>query len=263
MSRPRSDRPAPDGHRRRPGGPAALAAVLVLGSTLALLAPAPPVAADGCTTWGRVLGTGASGRDVQRLQTRVAGYPGYGRRLVIDGDFGGRTRAAVARFQSAYGLVPDGIAGPRTFAVIQALQDDDCTPRGFSFGEMEDGCGGSGYDSGGTTASAARANALVTMWKLQALRHALGDRPIVVASGFRSVWCNRLAGGAARSRHIYGDAADLDAGPHGLCTIARQARYHGFAGIYGPGYPGHAGHVHVDGSGISWRAPSCGFSQTT
>lgn len=258
MAGPGPDRTAH--RRRRPHRTAAaVAAVLVLGSTLALLAPAPPVAADGCTTWRRVLSQGTSGADVQRLQIRVAGYPGYGRRLVVDGEFGGRTRDAVARFQGAYGLDADGIAGPRTFALIARLQDDDCTPSGFSFGEMDDGCGGSGYDSGGTSAGSAQASALVTMWKLQALRHALGDRPIAVASGFRSVRCNQLAGGAARSRHLYGDAADLDAGAHSLCTLARQARYHGFAGIYGPGYPGHSGHVHVDGAGISWRAPSCGL----
>ncbi|HEU5151499.1 MAG TPA: D-Ala-D-Ala carboxypeptidase family metallohydrolase [Iamia sp.] len=246
--------------RLRPAG-RALVTVVVLGSTLALVAPAAPVVADGCYTWRRTLGPGSRGSDVQRLQIRVSGYPGYGRRLAVDGAYGPGTRAAVARFQAAYGLVADGVAGPRTFAVIQRIQDDDCTPTGFSFTEMDDGCGGAGYDAGGTAASTAQANALVTMWKLQALRHALGDRPITVASGFRSVRCNRLAGGARFSRHIYGDAADLDAGPHGLCTLARQARYHGFAGIYGPGYPGHSGHVHVDGAGISWRAPRCGFSQ--
>lgn len=249
--------------RRRRRLPVATIAVVVLGSTLALVAPAPPVAADGCTTWRRVLSQGTSGGDVQRLQVRVAGYPGYGRRLTIDGEFGARTRAAVIRFQAAYGLAADGIAGPRTFAAIERLQDDDCTPSGFSFGELDDGCGGRGFDSGGTTASAAQAAVLVTMWKLQALRHALGDRPIAVASGFRSIWCNQLAGGARLSRHIYGDAADLDAGAHSLCTLARRARHHGFAGIYGPGYPGHGDHVHVDGSGTSWRAPACGFSQTT
>lgn len=248
--------------RRRRRLPLAVA-TLLLGATVAVLVPAAPAAADGCTTWPRTLRAGHSGPDVRRLQIRVSGYPGYGGRLVVDGRFGARTAAAVARFQRAYGLAKDGIAGPRTLAVIQRLQDDDCSPSGFSFGELDDGCGGSGFDSGGTSTSTARANALVTMWKLQALRHALGDRSITVASGFRSIRCNRLAGGAARSRHIYGDAADLDAGPHGLCTLARQARYHGFAGIYGPGYPGHSGHVHVDGAGISWRAPSCGFSQSS
>lgn len=244
---------------RRRRGPRALVAVVLLGSTLALVAPAAPVAADGCATWRRTLGQGSSGTDVRRLQVRVAGYPGFGRRLSVDGQFGPATRAAVRRFQAAYGLGVDGIAGPRTLGLVERLQEDDCTPVGFSFGELDDGCGGSGFDGGNTTAATARSTALMTMWKLQALRHALGDRPITVASGFRSTPCNRLAGGASRSRHLYGDAADLDAGPHSLCALARQARHHGFDGIYGPGYPGHSSHVHIDGRGLSWRAPRCGI----
>lgn len=75
------------------------------------------------------------------------------------------------------------------------------------------------------------------MWKLEALRHALGDQSIRVTSGFRSTVCNSAVGGASNSRHLYGDAADLGAGPHALCTLAKEARNHGFNGILGPGYP--------------------------
>jgi zinc D-Ala-D-Ala carboxypeptidase len=189
----------------------------------------------------------------------VSGYPGFGGEVGIDGVFGPNTRAAVWRFQRAYGLVADGIAGPRTLGLIERLQDDDCSPRHFSFSEMDDGCGGRGFDGGLISADGVRSAALVTMWKLEALRHALGDRSITVASGFRSVSCNRLAGGAARSHHLFGDAADLDAGPHSLCLLARQARSHGFKGIYGPGYPRHDEHVHLDGGGLTWRAPRCGI----
>jgi zinc D-Ala-D-Ala carboxypeptidase len=99
------------------------------------------------------------------------------------------------------------------------------------------------------------------MWKLQAMRHALGDQPIRVTSGFRSVSCNNAVGGASNSRHLYGDAADLGAGAHTLCQMAKEARNRGFAGILGPGYPGHSDHTHVDGRPSQfWSASGCGVS---
>lgn len=241
---------------------AASTAVLVLGLALAVVAPAASVAAvatDGCYSWSRTLRVGMSGGDVQRLQVRVSGYPGYGRTLGVDGRYGQRTKDAVRRFQIAYGLRADGVAGPRTLGQITFLQDDDCTPRNFSYREMADTCAG-GFGGGRLSAGAARGGALVTMWKLQALRRALGDRSITVASGFRSSTCNARAGGSRNSRHLFGDAADLDAGPLSLCAIAREARFRGFEGIYGPGYPNHDDHVHVDGDAVSWRAPRCGIS---
>jgi peptidoglycan hydrolase-like protein with peptidoglycan-binding domain len=53
--------------------------------------------------------------------------------LALDGQFGPGTKAAVTRFQQAYGLGADGIAGPATFAKIHQLQDDDCTPVGRGY----------------------------------------------------------------------------------------------------------------------------------
>jgi zinc D-Ala-D-Ala carboxypeptidase len=218
--------------------------------------------ADGCFTWGRTLSEGTSGEDVRQLQIRVAGWPGFGGHIGIDGQFGPATRAAVQRFQSAYGIGADGVAGPQTFNVIYGLQDDDCTPIHFTYAELDDGCGGSGYDGGPLSESATRFNALKTMWQLEAMRHALGDQPLNITSGFRSIPCNNAVGGASNSQHLYGNAADL-VGVHSLCRLAQQARNHGFGGIFGPGYPGHDDHTHVDiRGGNVWSAPNCGIGST-
>ncbi|MYY02033.1 peptidase M15 [Streptomyces sp. SID4913] len=212
--------------------------------------------ADGCYTWTRTLQSGATGNDVTQLQIRVAGYPGYNSVLAIDGSYGPATTAAVKRFQAAYGLAADGIAGPATQAKLYALQDNDCTPAHFAYAEMNR-CN-STWAGGAVAAGTAKANALSTMWKLEALRHALGDRPINVNSGFRSASCNSSVGGASNSRHMYGDAADL--GGIAFCTLAKEARYHGFNGILGPGYPDHNDHVHVNqGPSHFWSAPNCGI----
>ncbi|WP_370409983.1 D-Ala-D-Ala carboxypeptidase family metallohydrolase [Streptomyces fradiae] len=236
-----------------------LSFVMLLSSVvLGVLATAGPAQADACYTWSRTLSQGASGADVTALQIRVAGYPGYGGVLAIDGSYGPATAAAVKRFQSAYGLAADGVAGPATFSKIYALQDDDCTPAHFSYAELNT-CNTT-WAGGAVSAATAKSNALRTMWKLEALRHALGDAPIRVTSGFRSTACNAAVGGASTSRHLYGDAADLGAGSHSLCTMAQQARNHGFNGILGPGYPDHNDHTHVDHRPSRyWSAPNCGI----
>ncbi|WP_410536541.1 D-Ala-D-Ala carboxypeptidase family metallohydrolase [Streptomyces sp. KL2] len=214
--------------------------------------------ADECYTWNRTLSQGMSGSDVAELQVRVSGYPGYGSVLAIDGSYGPATAAAVKRFQAAYGLSADGVAGPQTFSKIYALQDADCTPAHFSYAELNQ-CN-STWSGGAVSAATAKRNALISMWKLEAMRHALGDAPIRVTSGFRSYSCNSAVGGASNSRHLYGDGVDLGAGSHTLCRMAQQARYHGFNGILGPGYPGHNDHTHVDHrSSRYWSAPSCGI----
>ncbi|MFJ6994866.1 D-Ala-D-Ala carboxypeptidase family metallohydrolase [Streptomyces sp. NPDC003090] len=236
-----------------------LSMVMVLAAGLAgVVATAGPAQADDCYTWSRTLSQGATGSDVTQLQIRVAGYPGYGGVLAIDGSYGPATTAAVKRFQAAYGLTADGVAGSATFSKIYALQDSDCTPVHFSYAELNR-CN-SDWSGGAVSAATAKANALRTMWKLEALRHALGDQPITVTSGFRSYSCNSAVGGSSTSRHLYGDAADLGAGPHSLCKLAQQARSHGFNGILGPGYPDHNDHTHLDHRPSRyWSAPSCGI----
>jgi zinc D-Ala-D-Ala carboxypeptidase len=225
-------------------------------SITTVVATGMPAHADACYTWGRVLSQGMSGEDVRQLQIRVSGYPGYGAVLALDGDYGPATTSAVTRFQQAYGLSADGIAGSQTFSKLYELQDADCTPINFSYAEMNK-CN-SDWSGGAVSASQAKFNALVTMWKLQAMRKALGS-PLYISSGFRSYACNSAVGGSSTSRHLYGDAADLTGAPS-LCTMAQRARYHGFNEILGPGYPGHSDHTHVaNKSSRYWSAPNCGI----
>ncbi|MDI3390066.1 D-Ala-D-Ala carboxypeptidase family metallohydrolase [Streptomyces sp. B-S-A8] len=213
--------------------------------------------ADSCYSWNRTLSQGTSGSDVTQLQIRVAGWVTSGERLSYDGQYGARTAAAVKKFQAAYGLAADGVAGPATFNKIYALQDADCTPVHFTYAELNK-CNAD-WSGGAVPAATAKANALKTMWKLEAMRHALGDVPVTVSSGFRSKACNSAVGGSPTSRHLYGDAADLTGSPS-LCRLAQQSRTHGFSEILGPGYPGHNDHTHVafDPSPY-WSAPNCGI----
>ncbi|WBB69262.1 D-Ala-D-Ala carboxypeptidase family metallohydrolase [Micromonospora sp. WMMD812] len=243
---------------RRTASLVAALSLAAMASLLGVVTTAAPAQADGCYTWGRTLTEGMSGEDVRQLQIRVAGYPGYGAVLGIDGIFGPATKAAVNRFKNAYGLDNNGTAGPAVFNKIYQLQDNDCTPVNFSYAELND-CN-SDWSGGAVSASTAKFNALVNMWKLQAMRHALGDRQVIVTSAFRSHACNNAVGGSSTSRHLYGDAVDLAAGPHSLCTLAQRARYHGWREILGPGYPGHNDHTHVaHKSSQTWSAPNCGI----
>ncbi|MFC5955534.1 D-Ala-D-Ala carboxypeptidase family metallohydrolase [Streptomyces pratens] len=231
--------------------------MIMAGMVLGVSATAGTAHADDCYTWNRSLSQGSSGADVTQLQIRVAGWVTSGERLSYDGQYGARTTAAVAKFQAAYGLAADGVAGPATYNKIYALQDSDCTPVHFSYAELNK-CN-STWSGGAVPAATARANALKTMWKLEAMRHQLGDVPITISSGFRSYACNNAVGGSSTSRHLYGDAADLVGSPS-FCTLAKQSRTHGFSEILGPGYPGHNDHVHVahDPSPY-WSAPTCGI----
>jgi zinc D-Ala-D-Ala carboxypeptidase len=198
-----------------------------------------------------------SGEDVRQLQIRVSGYPGYGAVIALDGAFGPATKAAVTRFQQAWGLGADGIAGPQTFSKIYELQDEDCSTLHFDWAELNK-CNTT-WAGGNVSAAVAKENAKVSMWKLEALRKALGGPQIIVTSGFRSVACNNAVGGSSTSRHLYGDAVDM-AGTPTLCRLAQQARNHGFREILGPGYPDHGDHTHVANRSTQfWSASQCGI----
>jgi len=73
-------------------------------------APLPP--SDGN------LSLGSTGNAVKTLQSDLDKVMGSG--LVVDGDFGPLTEAAVKAFQSRYGLAVDGVYGPQSAAMMRA-----------------------------------------------------------------------------------------------------------------------------------------------
>jgi hypothetical protein len=56
---------------------------------------------------------------------------------------------------------------------------------------------------------ALRPNAIRLHWRLELLRHRLGDVPMTVDGPYRTAARNRAVGGAADSRHVHADGADF------------------------------------------------------
>lgn len=72
--------------------------------------PNPPVPAQPPT-----LMQGSTGDDVELLQMRLNKV---GQNVLVDGQFGPRTDAAVKAFQTSRNLTPDGVVGPETWAAL-------------------------------------------------------------------------------------------------------------------------------------------------
>jgi peptidoglycan hydrolase-like protein with peptidoglycan-binding domain len=184
-------------------------------------------------TWSRTLKEGLSGADVTELQIRIAGYPtssAVHTRLAVDGDFGPATTAAVKRFQSAYGVGADGVVASGTQSKLNALESSDGSTLHFNFSEFTDRISGN-FNGGKVSAAAAKENARRCMYKLEALRLKLGNKPITVNSGFRSIQHNSDIGGATDSMHLYGTAADLNVPGVANRTVYQKAETCGFSGL--------------------------------
>ncbi|MEU3338766.1 D-Ala-D-Ala carboxypeptidase family metallohydrolase [Streptomyces sp. NPDC002144] len=195
-------------------------------------------------SWSRTLNQGDSGADVTELQIRVAGWAADSAshsRVSIDGDFGPGTAAAVRRFQAAYGLSADGSVGPNTQAKLNSLEQSDGSTLHFNWSEFVNQSDGT-FNGGKLSASQVKENVRRCMYKLEALRKKLGDKPITVNSGFRSIAHNAEIGGASDSMHLYGTAADLDVSGVANKTVYQKAETCGFSGLE----TYNTDHQHVD-----------------
>ncbi len=199
----------------------------------AILGPALLSGAAQAYSWSRTLTQGTTGADVTELQIRVAGWAADSAsqsRVSIDGDFGPGTAAAVRRFQSAYGLGVDGSAGPATQAQLNALEQSDGSTAHFDFSEFTDRVSGT-FAGGKLSTAEVKENVRRAMYKLEALRKKLGNVPVTVNSGFRSIAHNADVGGASDSMHLYGTAADLGVAGVANKTVYQKAETCGFSGL--------------------------------
>ncbi|MEA3319679.1 MAG: D-Ala-D-Ala carboxypeptidase family metallohydrolase [Bacillota bacterium] len=205
---------------------------LMLGMILSLVTAEEASAYN----WTRTLSEGSSGSDVRELQIRVAGWAADSPQqtvVSVDGQFGAGTKAAVIRFQRAYGLTADGVVGPQTQAKLNELESPNGTKH-FSYSEFYSK-DGSGFNGGNVSAATVQENVRRMMYKLEAIRVKIGNRSMNVNSGFRSISHNRNVGGASNSQHTYGIAADISVSGVSTTTVRNAAKSSGFSGIYSEG----------------------------
>lgn len=232
----------------------ALAAAASLLAAGAVTASTGSAQAAGCDSWSGVLKSGSRGAAVTELQIRVAGWVPSGQVMTADGVYGSQTVTAVQRFQAAYGLGADGVAGAATFAKLRSFTSNDCTPIHFTYAEASNNCG-----KGFTGNATHKSNLRRSLWQAEAMRKRLGDKPLKITSGYRDPACDRQVGGSGSGQHTTGKAIDfVPLSGQTMCGIAVAAKSGGYGGIFGPGYPGHSDHVHGDWrAGKTWSAGNC------
>ena len=148
------------------------------------------------------------GAKVKALQQKL-NQLGYG--LAVDGVFGLATLRAVRGFQKQSGIAVDGIVGHFTeMALFDALNTEPIEKPSSEHFAYED------FISAGDKDAVANGipyiywgNIQTVMNRLEQVRTAVGDKPIVIRSGYRSPAYNKAVGGAKASQHLYGKAVDI------------------------------------------------------
>lgn len=139
-----------------------------------------------------------------------------------DGIRGKATEKATLAFQKWYNrtfkksIKEDGIPGPQTSNALDHARRSAGEKGTRNFAIREFRCKGSGtLPKGGIDSN------LIT--KLEQLRYNLGNKAIVINSGYRSPSHNKRVGGASRSQHLYGKAADIVVRGVSPSTVYRAA----------------------------------------
>ena len=180
--------------------------------------------------------------ETREVQTRVAGWfprTRTQRHLVIDGVNGPATATAIGNFQASVGLPLTGTLTTPTERELAKINESDGSTLHFAWTDFKSPRDHSQLYK--VSVWQAVANLRMLMWNLEGLRSKLGDQPIYINSGIRSVPYNSQIGGAGDSMHMYGLAADISVRNRTPNQVAEAAATCGFSGIFV--YPGHC---HVD-----------------
>ena len=134
-----------------------------------------------------------------------------GYRLTADGVFGLNTLRAVREFQADHGIAVDGIVGHFSeMALFDALNGAEVVKPQSAHFAYADFISGSDKDAAANGIPVKYwSNIQTVMDRLEQVRTAVGDIPIVIRSGYRSPKYNQAVGGASNSQHLYGKAVDI------------------------------------------------------
>jgi len=170
-----------------------------------------------------LLQVGSAGPKVKVLQEALIKsgqeLPVYG----PDGKFGAETKKAVEAFQEMVEIKVDGIVGPETAKELKWYAYPN-----FKKAEFKCKCGGR-YCNGYPVEVDEK-----LLYLLQKIRDHF-DEPVIINSGIRCKKHNQAVGGASRSQHLYGTAADIvvkDVSASRVYTVANKINPKGGVGRY-------------------------------
>lgn len=191
---------------------------------------------------------GSKGEDVGRLQEYLSGKGYY--IGAVDLDFGGMMERAVKLYQYDTGLVPDGVAGAKTW---QKVAEDPETGMAV-FSRAKDGQKKiSANFSVKEFQCKDKSDKIIidtgfVSNKLQKIRGHFGAK-VTINSGYRTIAYNKKVNGASASYHMYGRAFDIALEGHAPLEVAQYAQTLGINGIIQ-----YNSFVHVDSREVKYWA---------
>jgi len=178
-----------------------------------------------------ILRRGSRGNDVKYIQDSLIdlGFGRFMKRFGADSIYGKETENAVKVAQKWLKVKVDGIVGAQTIKAINSRKNHVGVLGSYNFKYSEFWCN----DKNRTRPPNGMDNELIL--KLERLRYLLGNKPIVINSGYRTVAHNKFVNGSKNSQHLYGRAVDIavkDVKPSEVYRVADRLFAKGGVGKY-------------------------------